>query len=80
VELHFRWNKFVSCIKLFVSIGYICKVDVKIKLSKCNDIAMTTTTPTLGKEQVFLFGGRGGGNGGLDNFLKGGRKYLSHEA
>jgi len=46
-----------------VSIGYICKVDVKIKLSKCNDIAMTTTTPTLGKEQVFLFGGRGEGMG-----------------
>ncbi len=72
MDLHFRWNKFVSRIRFFVSIGYICKVHVKIKLSKC-DIDMTTTTPTLGKEQIFLFGGDGGLD--LDNFLKGGRKY-----
>jgi hypothetical protein len=37
------------------------------------DIGTTTTTPTLVKEQVFLFGGDGGLD--LDNFLKGGRKY-----
>jgi hypothetical protein len=55
-----------------VSIRYICKVDVKIKLSKCNDIDMTTTTPTLGKEQVFLFGegGRGWGFGQLSKRQK----------